>query len=60
MTKRLSDKKSVPTTQTSIPTTQTTNVAIEKEKKKSDKSWLVLGGLVLIVTLGAVNLFKED
>ena len=31
----------------------------EPKKKKSDVGWLVFGGVVLAITLGAVNVFKK-
>ena len=33
---------------------------INDEKKKDSFSWVLLGGLALVVTLGAVNIFKND
>jgi hypothetical protein len=33
---------------------------INDEKKKDSLSWVLLGGLALVVTLGAVNIFKND
>ena len=31
----------------------------EKKEKKSDVGWLIFGGVVLAITLGAVNVFKK-
>jgi hypothetical protein len=33
---------------------------IKEEKKKDNLSWILLGGLALVVTLGAVNIFKNN
>jgi LPXTG-motif cell wall-anchored protein len=33
---------------------------VVEQKKKSNTSWLLLGGLALVVTLGAVNIFKNN
>jgi hypothetical protein len=33
---------------------------IKEEKKKDSLSWLLFGGLALVVTLGAVNIFKNN
>ena len=33
---------------------------VKEEKKKDSLSWVLLGGLALVVTLGAVNIFKNN
>jgi hypothetical protein len=38
---------------------QSGGIVIE-EKKKDSLSWVLLGGLALVVTLGAVNIFKNN
>lgn len=33
---------------------------VKEEKKKDSWSWVLLGGLALVVTLGAVNIFNKE
>lgn len=33
---------------------------VQKPKQKNSAGWLVFGGVVLLVTLGAVNIFKKQ
>jgi hypothetical protein len=44
---------------TPTPQVAASGVVVE-EKKKSSTSWILLGGLALVVTLGAVNIFKNN
>jgi hypothetical protein len=62
---RKDGQPSVPKVATPTPTpTPTPQVAssgvVVEQKKKSSTSWILLGGLALVVTLGAVNIFKNN
>ena len=47
-----------PVQQTSTPS-QAASAKPAPEKKSSSAGWLIFGGAILVITLGAVNVFKR-